>query len=163
MSLTPVTKSIHNFKIKGLETGEIDFSKFKGKKILVVNTASKCGYTKQYKQLEELYQANKENLVVVGFPCNDFGGQEPGSAEEISDFCQKNFGVTFPLTEKVSVKGATKHPIYQFLTQEENNGVADVEVKWNFHKFLLDENGKLIASFASSVTPLDEEILSLLK
>ncbi|MBA4196902.1 MAG: glutathione peroxidase [Chitinophaga sp.] len=159
----PSTNSIHSFKIKSIDGKEIDFSKYKGKKILVVNTASKCGYTPQYEALEKVYEQYKDKLVIVGFPCNQFGGQEPGTAEEIVTFCKKNYGVTFPLTEKIDVKGDNVNPIYKWLCTKTENGVLDATITWNFNKFLLDENGKLLAYFPSKVTPDSEEILKFLK
>lgn len=155
--------SIYDFKVSSLEGGTIDFSKFKGKKILVVNTASECGYTPQYADLEKLYETYKGKLVVVGFPANNFGGQEPGSNAEIKDFCKKNYGVSFPMAGKVSVKGEDIHPLFRWLTSKTENGVMDAEIKWNFTKFLLDENGKLIAYFPSKVNPMSEEITKYLK
>lgn len=154
---------IYDFKVPSLEGGEIDFSKFRGKKILIVNTASKCGYTKQYEDLQRLHETYKSKLVVVGFPANNFGGQEPGSNSEIQEFCKKNYGVTFPMAEKVSVKGSDTHPLFQWLTQKSQNGVMDADIRWNFTKFLLDENGKLLAVFPSSVKPDSEEITKHLK
>lgn len=159
----PLTKSIHQFKVKSIDGGTIDFAKFKGKKILVVNVASKCGYTKQYDGLQKLYDTYKDKLVVVGFPANNFGGQEPGTNEEIVGFCKSKFGVTFPLASKVSVKGDDVAPVYQWLTQKSKNGVLDAEIAWNFNKFLLDEEGKLVAYFPSSITPQSEEITKYLK
>ncbi|MEA3425645.1 MAG: glutathione peroxidase [Bacteroidota bacterium] len=159
----PGNPSIHSFKVKSIEGGTIDFSKFKGKKILVVNTASKCGYTPQYEALEKVYEQYKDKLVIVGFPANNFGGQEPGSDGEIQEFCKARFGVTFPLASKISVKGDDTAPIYQWLTHKNQNGVLDAEIKWNFNKFLLDENGKMIAYFESKVKPDSEEILKYLK
>ncbi len=156
------TKNIHKFKVESLDGGTIDFSSFKGKKILVVNTASECGYTPQYKDLEALYEKYKDKLVIVGFPANNFGGQEPGTNTEIKAFCQKNYGVTFPMAAKVSVKGDDAAAIYQWLTHKVQNGVLDAEIKWNFNKFLLDENGKMVAYFPSKVAPLSEEIVSKL-
>jgi glutathione peroxidase len=156
-------QSIHSFIVKGLDGKQIDFASFKGKKILVVNTASKCGYTPQYESLEKVYEQYKNKLVIIGFPCNQFGGQEPGSNEEIAAFCKKNYGVTFPLADKIDVKGATMAPIYQWLTQKSKNGVVDANISWNFNKFLLDENGKMIAYFPSNVKPDSEEILSRVK
>lgn len=156
-------KTIHAFKVPSIEGGTIDFKKYKGKKILVVNTASKCGYTPQYEGLEKLYKEHKDKLVVVGFPANNFGQQEPGSDEEIQQFCKVRFGVTFPLASKVDVAGDNTHPLFKWLTTKEENGVLDAKVKWNFTKFLLDENGKLLASFESKVTPESEEILKYLK
>lgn len=150
--------SIHKFSIKALDGTTINFADFKGKKILVVNTASECGYTPQYKDLQALYEKYKGKLVIVGFPANDFGGQEPGSNTEIKSFCEKNYGVTFPMTEKVSVKGDGMTPIYQWLTQKTQNGVLDATIKWNFNKFLLDEKGIVIAKFDSGTKPMDEAI-----
>lgn len=155
--------NIYQFKVPSLDGGTIDFSKFKGKKILVVNTASKCGYTPQYAELEKLYTTYSDRLVIVGFPANNFGAQEPGTNDEIKTFCTKNYGVTFPMAAKVSVKGDDIAPIYQWLTQKSKNGVLDAEIKWNFTKFLLDEHGVLLAKFDSKVTPLSEEIISYLK
>lgn len=156
-------QSIHSFKVKSIDGGQIDLSKYKGKKIMVVNTASKCGYTPQYEQLQKVYSQYKDKLVIIGFPCNQFGGQEPGSNEEIAAFCQKNYGVNFPLADKVDVKGGTQAPIYQWLTQKTKNGVLDATISWNFNKFLLDENGKMLAYFPSNVKPDSEAILSYLK
>ena len=130
---------------------------------MVVNTASKCGYTPQYELLQKVYTQYKGKLVIIGFPCNQFGGQEPGSNEEIVDFCQKNYGVTFPLADKVDVKGANQSAIYQWLTQKAKNGVLDATIGWNFNKFLLDENGKMLAYFPSNVKPDSDTILSYLK
>ena len=154
--------SIYDFKVPGLEGGQVDFSKFKGKKILIVNTASECGYTPQYADLQKLYEAHKSNLVIVGFPANNFGGQEPGTNTEIKEFCKKNYGVTFPMADKVSVKGDDIHPLFKWLTTKSENGVTDAEIKWNFTKFLLDEKGKLIAVFPSKVNPNSEEITKYL-
>ena len=159
----PGDPTIHSFKVKSIEGGTIDFSKFKGKKILIVNTASKCGYTPQYEQLEKVYEQYKDKLVIVGFPANNFGAQEPGSDGEIQEFCKARFGVKFPLASKVSVKGDDTAPIYKWLTTKAENGVLDASISWNFNKFLLDENGKLIAYFPSKVKPDDEEILKYLK
>jgi glutathione peroxidase len=160
---TPVTavqtgNSIHTFKVTALDGSVIDFASFKGKKILVVNTASECGYTPQYQDLEALYKKHGDKLVVVGFPANNFGGQEPGSNEQIQQFCKKNYGVTFPMAAKISVKGGDAAPLYQWLCSKAKNGVMDAEVKWNFNKFLLDENGILITKFESGVKPLSEDI-----
>lgn len=154
--------SIHQFKVAALDGGTIDFASFKGKKILVVNTASKCGYTPQYKDLEALYEKYKDKLVIVGFPANNFAWQEPGSNAEIKEFCEKNYGVTFPMAAKISVKGKNMAPIYHWLTHKEENGVMDATISWNFNKFLLDENGKLMEHFSSNVKPMSEEIVSKL-
>jgi glutathione peroxidase len=155
--------SIHSFKVKSIDGGTIDFSKFKGKKILVVNTASKCGYTPQYEALQKVADQYKDKLVIVGFPANNFGAQEPGTDGEIVEFCKKNYGVTFPLASKISVKGDDTAPIYKWLTSKTENGVLDATISWNFNKFLLDENGKMIAYFPSKVTPDSEEITKYLK
>jgi len=156
-------QSIHSFKVNGIDGKQIDFASFKGKMILIVNTASKCGYTPQYEGLEKVYEQYKDKLVIVGFPCNQFGGQEPGTNEEIVSFCKKNYGVTFQLADKIDVKGAGIAPIYQWLTQKAKNGVLDANIGWNFNKFLLDENGKMVAYFPSNVKPDSEDILSRLK
>lgn len=142
-----IKTSIYDFKVDGLSGGTINFSKFKGKKILIVNTASKCGNTPQYDDLEKLYEKYKNKLVIVGFPANNFGSQEPGSNGDIAEFCKKNYGVTFPMAEKVSVKGADMAPIYKYIVNEaEKNGFAD-PIKWNFTKFLFDENGNFLTVF----------------
>src|SRR6185312_8323346 len=140
--------SVYDFKITGLDGNPIDLSQYKGKKILIVNTASKCGYTPQYADLEKLYTTYKDKLVIIGFPANNFAQQEPGSNKEISEFCTKNYGVTFPMAAKISVKGDDMAPIYHWLTEKKNNGFQDSEVKWNFQKYLIDENGHLVAVFA---------------
>jgi glutathione peroxidase len=155
-------KSIYDFKVEGLDGSTIDFTSFKGKKILIVNTASKCGYTKQYEGLEALYKKYQDKLVIVGFPANNFGGQEPGTNADIKEFCKKNYGVTFPMAAKVSVKGDDKAPIFKWLTSKTENGVLDAEIGWNFGKFLLDENGNLITYFPSKVEPMSEELTSKL-
>jgi len=154
--------SFYDFKMKDLEGKEVDFSTFKGKKILVVNVASKCGYTPQYEALQELYKEYGDKVVILGFPANNFGGQEPGSNDEIKTFCSANYGVTFPMFEKVSVKGFDKHPIYRWLSDPEMNGWNDKEPSWNFCKYLLDEKGELIKFYPSAVEPMSEEILGLI-
>ncbi len=156
-------KTIYDYKVESLDGKEINFANFKGKKILFVNTASECGFTPQYADLEKLYQQYKDKLVVVGFPANNFGGQEPGSNAEIGTFCQKNYGVTFPMAAKVSVKGDDKAPIFKYLTEKELNGVKNASIMWNFTKFLVDENGKLIDSFISTTKPTDDAITKYLK
>ena len=139
------TSSIHQFKAKTIDGEFFDFSTLKGKKILIVNTASKCGFTPQYKQLEELYKTFKDkNFVIVGFPCNQFGGQEPGSSSDIKDFCIKNYGVSFMMMEKVNVKGDSICALYKWLTSKELNGVESSSIKWNFQKYMIDENGFLV-------------------
>lgn len=159
---TEAAKSIHSFSVKALDGSNINFADYKGKKILIVNTASECGYTPQYKELEALYEQYKTKLVIVGFPANDFGGQGPGSNADIKTFCEKNYGVTFPMAEKITVKGADTAPIYKWLTSKAENGVLDAEVKWNFNKFLLDEEGRLVAKFDSGTNPMSEEIIGKL-
>ena len=155
--------SIYQFKVPSIDGSVIDFSQYKGKKILVVNTASKCGYTPQYEGLEKLYKDNKDKLVIVGFPANNFNGQEPGSNTEISEFCKARYGVTFPLATKVDVTGEKIHPVYKWLTSKDKNGVLDATISWNFNKFLLDENGKMLEYFPSKVLPTGEEIAKYLK
>jgi glutathione peroxidase len=161
-SMNDSIKSIHYFKVAALDGGSINFADFKGKKILVVNTASECGYTPQYKDLQALAEKYKDKLVVVGFPANNFGGQEPGSNTEIKSFCEKNYGVTFPMAAKVSVKGDDIAPIFNWLTHKDLNQVMDAEIGWNFNKFLLDENGKLIDKFNSNVKPMSNDIVGKL-
>jgi glutathione peroxidase len=155
--------SVYEFKVSGLDGKTIDLSTFKGKKILIVNTASKCGFTPQYADLEKLYTQYQSKLVVIGFPANNFGQQEPGTSQEITEFCTKNYGVTFPMAEKSDVVGDNISPLFKYLTDEAHKlGVADPVVKWNFTKFLVDENGKLIAVFPSKVKPLDDQITKYL-
>ena len=155
--------SIYEFKVPGLEGGQIDFSKFKGKKIMIVNTASKCGNTPQYAELETLYETYKDKLVIVGFPANNFGQQEPGTNGEIAEFCKKNYGVKFIMAEKVSVKGDDIHPLFQYLTDEAKKLGVEDPIKWNFTKFLLDENGKLIAVIPHKTKPMSEDVVKYLK
>ena len=160
---TQQMKTIYDYKVESLDGKEINFADFKGKKILIVNTASECGFTPQYADLETLAKDYKDKLVVVGFPANNFGGQEPGSNAEIGAFCQKNYGVTFPMAAKVSVKGDDTAPIFKYLTEKELNGVKNTTILWNFTKFLLDENGKLIETFISTTKPTSESITKYLK
>ncbi|WP_396183578.1 glutathione peroxidase [Flavobacterium sp.] len=156
-------QSIYTFKVQDIEGKEFDFASLKGKKIMVVNTASKCGLTPQYKDLQALYVEYKDKgLVIIGFPANDFMKQEPGSNEEIGAFCQKNYGVTFPMMSKITVKGNEMHPIYQFLTQKAKNGLEDSEVEWNFQKYLLNEKGELEKVMSPRTNPNDKEILEWL-
>ncbi|BAV10104.1 glutathione peroxidase [Filimonas lacunae] len=162
-SFKPKPKTIYNFKIASLDGGTIDFSAYKGKKILIVNTASKCGFTKQYKGLEALYEAHKDKLVIVGFPSDNFGGQEYQDNSEIKEFCQKNFGVTFPLTTRVDVKGDSITPVFDYLTHKVQNGVLDATIGWNFNKFIIDEKGNLLAHFDSKVTPESPELLKYIE
>jgi glutathione peroxidase len=155
--------SFYDFKVKDINGQEVDFSSFKGKKLLLVNVASKCGYTKQYAQLQELYAQYGKDILILGFPANNFGGQEPGTNEEIKEFCSTEFGVTFPMFEKLSVKGFDKHPLYRWLSDASLNGWNNQEPSWNFCKYLINEKGELMKFFPSSVKPMDEEILSLIK
>lgn len=153
--------SIHEFKVENINGEEFDFSSLKGKKIMVVNTASKCGLTPQYDKLEALYQKFKnDNFVIIGFPSNDFMGQEPGTNEEIMAFCKKNYGVSFPMMSKVKVKGNDKCNVYSFLTSKSKNGLEDNKVQWNFQKYLLDENGFLIKVLSPRTSPDDPQISS---
>jgi glutathione peroxidase len=161
ISATLTGGSIYDFKVPGLD-GEIDFSKYKGKKIMIVNTASQCGNTPQYKELETLYEKYKDKLVIIGFPANNFGGQEPGSNAEIKQFCTKEFSVTFPMAEKISVKGDDTHALYKYLKEQAAAKGLEDPVKWNFGKFLLDEKGNLIATFSPKTQPMSEEILKYL-
>jgi glutathione peroxidase len=158
----PPAKSIYEFRLKTLDGEEITLSKFKGRKMLLVNVASECGYTPQYKNLEALHRQYGDKVAVIGFPANNFGAQEPGTSTEIKEFCKKNYGVTFQMMEKISVKGSDQHPLYEWLSNKELNGVCDQAPKWNFSKYLIDENGKIIKFFGSKVDPLSEEITSLL-
>ncbi|MBS1749633.1 MAG: glutathione peroxidase [Bacteroidetes bacterium] len=161
VALTLIT-SIYDFKVEGLDGGSFRLEKYKGKKMLIVNTASKCGFTPQYKDLETLYKTYKDKLVVIGFPANNFMHQEPGSNTEIKTFCTENYGVTFPMSAKVSVKGDDIDPLFKYLCDEaEAMGIKN-PIKWNFTKFLVDENGKLLAVFPSKVNPMSEEILKYL-
>lgn len=153
--------SIYQFSVQDIEGKTFDFSALAGKKIMVVNTASKCGLTPQYKQLEEVYEHYKnENFIIVGFPANDFMSQEPGTNDEIATFCERNYGVTFPMMSKISVKGEEMHPVYQFLTQKAKNGVADSDVEWNFQKYLLNEKGQLDMIISPRTLPNDEKIIN---
>jgi glutathione peroxidase len=162
LSITMTGSSIYDFKPAGLEGGTINLSAYKGKKLLIVNTASKCGYTPQYEALEKLYEQYKGKLVIVGFPANNFGGQEPGTNEEIGEFCKKNYGVTFPMAAKVSVKGDDIDPLFKYLNEEAHKIGADDPIKWNFTKFLVDEKGQLVKVFPSKVTPMSEELTKYL-
>ena len=159
---TSMTKeTIYQFKVQDLEGDEFDFATLKGKRIIIVNTASECGLTPQYEQLQAVYNQYKDqNLVIVGFPANNFGSQEPGSNAQIASFCQKNYGVTFPMMAKISVKGNDMHPVYQFLTQKTKNGLEDSSVQWNFQKYLINSNGELEKVVAPSTLPTDAEIIN---
>jgi len=178
LSATLTGSSIYDFKAPGLSGGTINFADFKGKKIMVVNTASMCGNTPQYKDLEALYEKYKNKLVIVGFPANNFGAQEPGTNEQIHEFCTKNYGVTFPMAEKVSVRGDDTDPLFKWLVAQSNelakkvptDNTRDIVYKkflqdpviWNFTKFLIDENGNLVAVFHNKVSPMSEEVLKYL-
>ena len=157
-------ENVYQFKVKTLTDDEFDFSSLKGKKIMIVNTASKCGLTPQYKDLQSLYDTYKEdNFVIIGFPANNFAEQEPGSNADIAEFCQLNYGVSFPMMSKISVKGDDMHPVYQFLTQKAKNGFEDSEVSWNFQKYLIDENGHLVKVISPKTLPTDETVISWIK
>lgn len=161
METATISKStIYQFKVKDLYGKDFDFSSLKGKKILIVNTASECGLTPQYKDLESIYEKYKElNFVIVGFPANNFGAQEPGTNEQIAHFCKENYGVTFPMMGKISVKGNDMHDVYKFLTQKSKNGLQDSEVEWNFQKYLINEKGELVKVLSPRVLPTDDEII----
>lgn len=161
----PMAKeTIYQYKVKDLSGKEFDFASLKGKKVMVVNTASKCGLTPQYKDLEALYEQYKsKGFVIVGFPANNFAEQEPGTSQEIAAFCQKNYGVTFPMMEKISVKGNDMAPIYKFLTQKSKNGLQDSEVEWNFQKYLINEKGELVKVISPRTLPTDAEIVNWIK
>lgn len=154
--------SIYDIEINSLKGEPIDLSAFKGKKILFVNVASECGFTPQYAELEKLYETYQDKLMVIGVPCNQFGGQEPGDADQIQQFCSANYGVTFLITEKVDVKGENQHPLYAWLTSKELNGAKSSTVKWNFQKYLVDEEGHFMDYYYSITTPMSDKITRLL-
>lgn len=154
--------TIYDFKLKTLDGQDLKLSKFKGKKMLIVNVASQCGYTPQYKNLQALHEKYKDKLIIIGFPANNFGEQEPGSSNEIKEFCTKNYGVTFQMMEKISLKGDDMHPLYKWLSNKDENGTCGDAPKWNFCKYLIDENGKVVKFFSSKTDPMSEEITSLL-
>lgn len=157
-----IPKNLYDIELKTLRGDIFDWNSCKGKKVLIVNTASECGFTKQYKELQSLYDLYKDTLEIIGVPCNQFGKQEPGNSEEIQEFCELNFGVTFPLTEKLQVKGDDKHPLYVWLTSKRYNGVKSSSVKWNFQKYLLDEHGHLIDFYYSITKPMSKKIINKL-
>ncbi len=161
----PVTPSgsVYDINIKTLQGKTLNLSKYKGKKILFVNVASKCGFTPQYKELQKLYEKYEDKLVVIGVPCNQFGSQEPGSSNEIEQFCEFNYGVTFPMTEKIDVKGSQQHPLYKWLTNKSKNGKKSSSVKWNFQKYLIDENGAFVDYYLSITKPTSNRILKHLE
>lgn len=153
--------NFHSFTVKTIDGSEISLAQFKGKKVLVVNTASKCGFTPQYDDLQRLFEEyGGDNFVIIGFPANNFLHQEPGTDEEIKEFCRINYGVTFPMMAKISVKGKDIHPLYDWLTHKEYNGVMDAKVSWNFQKFLIDENGNLVDMVSPKSSPYDEKIIA---
>ncbi len=161
---TMAQEAFYDFEVEAIDGSEFNFEQLRGKKVLIVNTASKCGFTNQYEGLQELYEKFAgEDFTLIGFPANNFKNQEPGTEEEIMEFCRINYGVTFPMMSKISVKGDDMHPLYEWLTSKELNGVMEAEVKWNFHKFLIDENGHLVANFGSRVKPMDDKIVGLIK
>ena len=154
-------KTIYQFKVNTLQGEVFDFSTLKGKKVMIVNTASKCGLTPQYEQLQEIYTKYQDKgFVVVGFPSNDFLWQEPGTSEEIASFCKVNYGVTFPMMEKIKVKGSKKHDVYKFLTEKEKNGLEDSSVKWNFQKYLINRAGELEKVISPKTKPTDPEVIA---
>jgi glutathione peroxidase len=156
-------KSFYDFKVQTIDGSDFSFSSLKGKKVMIINTASKCGNTPQYADLEKLYQKyGGDKFIIIGFPANNFGAQEPGTNTEIKEFCTKNYGVTFPMMSKISVKGSDMHELYKWLTSKSENGVSDSEVTWNFQKYLIDENGKLVKVVAPRTKPMDPVILEWL-
>lgn len=161
LMITAEKQDVYQFKVKDINGKTFDFADLKGKKIMIVNTASKCGLTPQYEKLETLYEKYKnKNFVIVGFPANDFMSQEPGSNEEIESFCKMNYGVTFPMMSKISVKGKDMHPVYHFLTEKSLNGLEDNKVEWNFQKYLIDASGHLVKVISPRIQPDDESITS---
>ena len=162
ISSSMTKKSFYDFTMRSIEGKEINFSEYKGKKVLIVNTASECGYTPQFSELEELHQKHKDKLVLLGFPANNFGAQEPGSNDEIRQFCQRNFGVTFQLFQKSDVVGANQNPLFQWLTHKEQNGWNDTAPTWNFCKYLISEKGELLKFYSAAVGPLSDEIVKQL-
>ncbi len=152
-------KSIYDFTVETIDGQQLSLADLQGKKVMIVNTASKCGHTPQYKDLELLNKAYKQKLVIIGFPANNFMNQEPGTNEDIKEFCDSKYGVTFPMMSKISVKGDDMHPLYKWLTSKSANGVLDSEVAWNFQKYLIDENGNLVGFFKPAVKPLSDEVV----
>ena len=163
MSLTTTIPNLHDIKVKDIDGNTVQLYQFKGKKILIVNVASKCGYTPQYADLQKLQDQFSNTLVIIGFPCNDFGGQEPGSPEDIKTFCTKNYGVTFPIMEKVNIKSEPISYIYSWLTSKNLNGKEDSNVNWNFNKYLINEQGEYVAHFGSGVKPLSKELVEAIQ
>ena len=152
--------TVYDFTVKSIDGKDVKLSQYKGKKLLIVNVASECGYTPQYKELEELYKKHGNKVTVLGFPANNFGGQEPGTNEQIATFCEKNFGVTFPMFAKVSVKGDDTAPLYKFLADKSKNGAVSDAPTWNFCKYLVDEQGRVVAFYPSKVKPMSDELVA---
>ncbi|GAB2793393.1 glutathione peroxidase [Hymenobacter luteus] len=159
-SAAAATGTVYDFTVKSIDGKDVKLSQYKGKKLLIVNTASECGYTPQYKELEELYKKHGDKVVVLGFPANNFGGQEPGTEAQIAAFCEKNYGVTFPLFSKISVKGADTAPLYKFLSDKTKNGAVADAPTWNFCKYLIDETGHVVAFYPSKVKPMSDELVA---
>lgn len=161
MLIAQTDHSIYQFKVEDIQGKSYDLSSLRGKKVMIVNTASKCGLTPQYELLQELYEKYRnQNFVIIGFPANNFANQEAGSNEEIEEFCQMNYGVEFPMMSKISVKGSDMHPLYQFLTQKDKNGFEDSEVQWNFQKYLIDEQGKVVSVIDPKTLPTDPSVVN---
>lgn len=156
-------KSIYDFTLNNIDGKPVKLSEYKGKKLLLVNVASKCGYTPQYEELQKLYETYKGKLTILAFPANNFGGQEPGTSEDIKSFCSENYGVTFPIFEKISVKGVDKHPLYRWLSDKKLNGWNNEEPSWNFCKYFINAKGELVKFFPSKVKPMDKEIIKLIE
>ncbi|EPR73484.1 Glutathione peroxidase [Winogradskyella psychrotolerans RS-3] len=161
--MTTAIQPLYDIKINSLQGNPIDLQQFQGKKILFVNVASKCGFTSQYRDLQNLQDTYKDTLIIIGVPCNQFGKQEPGDASEIQEFCEINYGITFLITEKIEVKGENQHPLYAWLTQKSNNGKQNSTVKWNFQKYLIDENGEFLNYYYSITSPTSSRLLKYLK
>ncbi|SDR89376.1 glutathione peroxidase [Winogradskyella sediminis] len=161
--IAAATQSVYNIAINSIQGQPIDLHQFRGKKILFVNVASKCGFTPQYRDLQKLQDKYKETLVIIALPCNQFGKQEPGTAEEIQEYCEINYGISFLITEKIKVKGADQHPLYQWLTKKALNGKQNTTVKWNFQKYLIDENGEFLNYYYSITNPTSSRITKYLK
>ena len=157
-------QSFYDLKAKTIDGELLKFESLKGKTVMIVNTASKCGYTHQYEDLQKLYETYKDdNFVIIGFPANDFLKQEPGTDSEIKEFCSLNYGVSFPMMSKITVKGDDMHPVYMWLTNKSLNKVSDSKIKWNFQKYIIDEEGNLVNYFSPSTKPFDDEIIKLIK
>lgn len=156
-------KNIYDFTLNDIDGKPVKLSKYKGKKLLLVNVASKCGYTPQYAALQELYETYQDEITILAFPANNFGGQEPGTSEDIKSFCSENYGISFPIFEKISVKGVDKHPLYRWLSDKKLNGWNNEEPSWNFCKYFINEEGDLVKFFPSKVKPMDNEIIKLIE